>query len=162
MTQRTAVRPPELEEARRREQQAADGHGFTPPDPPQPPAPPERWRPGWLSVGLAGAAGFLVGVTLLVILSHGAASVGEPQAKTRTRTVVLPPRTVITKTTVPAVLGEPVDIARERLERAGFVVQVTGGGVLGIIDEGNWTVSTQNPAGGTVLDPGATVSITAD
>lgn len=114
----------------------------------------------WTSVALGVAAGFLVGVLFVVALG-----VGPGEARTRTVTVVsrAPPlsgdETVITKTAVPDVVGERLDTARERIERAGFDVDEDGGGMFGSIVDSNWEVASQKPAAGTLLERGSTVHI---
>jgi hypothetical protein len=82
--------------------------------------------PNWLPVALGVAGGFLAGVLVVVAL-------GGPA--TETRTVTAPPTasaptggTVITKTEIPDVVGERLDIAKQRVRRAGFLVEVSGAG----------------------------------
>jgi hypothetical protein len=114
-------------------------------------------RPGWLGVALGTASGFLAGV-LLVIALGGAGGGG-------TKTVTQAPRPtssggrVITTTAVPDVIGDRLDIAKQRIRRAGFDVSVSGGGILGVIDETNWKVVAQDPSGGNTLERGSTVTV---
>jgi hypothetical protein len=59
---------------------------------------------------------------------------------------------------MPDVVGKKLDAAKKAVENAGFDddVEVEGGGVFGIVVESNWTVCSQEPAGGTELsDPPA-------
>lgn len=67
--------------------------------------------------------------------------------------------TVIVTTAVPQLVGERLDVARDRLKRAGFDPDVEGGGVLGIINDSNWQVVTQNPGPGVMLEQGSSVEI---
>nr|WP_246345294.1 PASTA domain-containing protein [Conexibacter arvalis] len=70
--------------------------------------------------------------------------------------------TVITRTAVPDVTGERLDVAHERLERAGFLVKEEKGGLFGTIVDSNWEVVEQDPAAETLLERGSTVRITLD
>lgn len=55
---------------------------------------------------------------------------------------------------MPDVVGKQLDVALSDVKRAGFSreVEVVGGGVLGVIDESNWTVCEQVPAAGDLID----------
>lgn len=54
---------------------------------------------------------------------------------------------------MPDVVGMPLDSALESMEQVGEDdVEVTGGGVFGVVDEGNWVVCDQNPAPGGTLE----------
>jgi beta-lactam-binding protein with PASTA domain len=111
-------------------------------------------------VALAAAGGFLVGVLLVLALGGGT------DTKTKTETVtaaVTNGGTVITKTTVPDLVGQPLDVARDRLERSKFDMVVDhGGGVFGVVVEHNWQVSAQTPSAGTQLEQGSTVHVDID
>ncbi len=54
---------------------------------------------------------------------------------------------------MPDVAGKKLDVAKSDIERAGFSddVDVAGGGVFGILDEGNWEICEQTPAPGEPL-----------
>lgn len=54
---------------------------------------------------------------------------------------------------MPDVAGKRLDVAQSDIERAGFSddVDVVGGGLFGIVDEGNWEVCEQTPAPGEPL-----------
>jgi beta-lactam-binding protein with PASTA domain len=105
---------------------------------------------------LAAAAGFLAGVLLVLLLGAG----GDD---TRTRTVtasVTNGGTVITTTTVPQLVGQPLDVARQRVERAEFKLAIDdGGGVFGVVVESNWQVTGQDPPAGAKLEQGSTVHV---
>lgn len=55
---------------------------------------------------------------------------------------------------MPDVVSRNLDVALSDIERAGFSkdVEVLGGGVLGIIDKGNWVVCEQEPAAGQAIE----------
>jgi hypothetical protein len=114
-------------------------------------------RPDWVALALAGAAGVICG--LVVALGLGA---GRSTTRTTTVTVAGRPSsdgTLVAKTAAPAVVGERLDIAQDRVRRAGFVVKVEGGGVLGVIRDRNWEVTSQDPVAGQVLQTGSTVRL---
>jgi hypothetical protein len=108
---------------------------------------------------LAAAGGFLAGVLLVLLL--GGASGGD--TKTVTMPVATAGGTVIVTTTVPELVGQPLDVARHRTDRAHFDLKVDeGGGVLGVLVEHNWQVTSQTPAPGTRLEQGSTVHVDID
>ncbi|ADB51617.1 PASTA domain-containing protein [Conexibacter woesei] len=117
----------------------------------------------WTAVALGVAAGFLVGVLFVI-------AIGGDADPPRTRTVTVlsraPPlsgdETVVTKTAVPDVVGERLDTARDRLERAGFDVDEDDGGMFGSIVDSNWEVVEQDPPPGTLLERGSSVRISLD
>ncbi len=115
----------------------------------------------WTAVALGVACGFLVGVLFVVALGIGSAE--EPRARTVTVLSRAPPlsgdETVITRTAVPDVAGERLDVAHQRLERAGFMVKEQDGGLFGTIVDSNWEVAEQDPAADTLLERGSTVRI---
>ena len=115
---------------------------------PQPP----HWAPGWLTIGIAGAAGFLLGVVVLVV----ARGVVHDTVRTRTHTVVRT-RTVIEQPKVPDVVGMTLADARDTLTAQGYQVDARGGGFFGP-DDGD-TVSAQVPEAGAVVGGGATVTL---
>lgn len=56
---------------------------------------------------------------------------------------------------MPSVEGSRLDLALSDIDRAGYNpddVEIVGGGVLGVVDESNWTVCTQEPAAGDTID----------
>jgi beta-lactam-binding protein with PASTA domain len=115
----------------------------------------------WTAVALGVASGFLIGVLFVVALGIGSAE--EPRAKTVTVVSRAPPltgnETVVTKTAVPDVTGERLDVAHERLERAGFMVKEEDNGLFGSIVDSNWEVEEQDPVADTLLERGSTVRI---
>jgi beta-lactam-binding protein with PASTA domain len=113
-----------------------------------------------MKAALAAAGGFLAGVLLVLVLGGGS------DTKTKTETVtaaVTNGGTVIVSTTVPQLVGQPLDVARERVERSKFELVVDqGGGVFGVVVEHNWQVTSQSPDAGTKLEQGSTVHVDID
>jgi hypothetical protein len=107
-------------------------------------------RFGPMGIAIGAAAGFLAGVLLVAILGGA-----QPVYKERTITVASTP----TGTAVPALAGERLDRALDRLESAGLKGDVQGGGLFGILDETHWRVSDQDPSRGARLQQGDTVHL---
>ena len=110
------------------------------------------------AVALVAAMGVLVGVLLVVLLGGGSGGGGDSAdaspATARTTTVVqrvtvpqpiTTPGEAVVTTTVPGVIGERLDVAKERLEAAGFDTDARGGGTFGIVVDSNWVVVAQSP-----------------
>jgi hypothetical protein len=110
-------------------------------------------RFGPMAMALAGAGGFLAGVLLIAILGGA-----QPVYKERTLTVARPPQ----GSAVPALVGQPLDVALDKLESAGLKGDVHGGGLFGIVDESDWKVVHQDPSPGARLGPGDTVRLDVD
>lgn len=114
-------------------------------------------RAAGVRLALAAAGGFLVGVVLVLALGGGTTT------KTKTVTVGASQTnggTVIVTTTVPEHVGQPLDVARQRVERAKFHLVIDhGGGLFGVLVEHNWQVSSQTPDPGTKLEQGSTVHV---
>lgn len=51
---------------------------------------------------------------------------------------------------MPDVVGKQLDVAKSDIERAGFMgdVEITGGGLFGVVDDSNWMVCEQEPGAG--------------
>jgi beta-lactam-binding protein with PASTA domain len=111
---------------------------------------PRERRFGTLGMALAAAAGFLAGVLLVAVLGGA-----QPVYKERTISVAGTPEGIA----VPALVGQPLDVALNRLESAGLKGEVEGGGLFGILDEGNWRVVDQDPSKGARLRQGDTVRL---
>jgi beta-lactam-binding protein with PASTA domain len=111
---------------------------------------PRERRFGTLGMALAAAAGFLAGVLLVAVLGGA-----QPVYKERTISVAGTPEGMA----VPALVGQPLDVALNRLESAGLKGEVEGGGLFGILDEGNWRVVDQDPSKGARLRQGDTVRL---
>jgi PASTA domain-containing protein len=110
-------------------------------------------RFGTLGMALAGAGGFLAGVLLIAILGGA-----QPVYKERTLTVSRPAQ----GSAVPALVGQRLDVALDRLESAGLKGEVQGGGLVGVLDEGSWRVVDQDPSPGARLSQGDTVRLDID
>jgi hypothetical protein len=112
--------------------------------------------PGWLGTAVAAALAALAGVLVTLVLGGGRSDT------VHTVTVVThppPEATLIAKTAVPKVLGERLDVAKDRVRAAGFIAMVEGGGLLGVIRDRNWQVLSQDPVGGKSLQLGSTVRL---
>jgi len=109
-----------------------------------------RWTPGWMTLAIAGAAGFLLGVVVLVL----ARGVVHDEVRTvtvkRTRTVLVQPR-------VPDVVGLTLDEAQATLDAKGYDSTVSGGGFFG--PDGSDTVAEQDPPAGATVGGGATIHL---
>lgn len=121
-------------------------------------------RPGWTAVALGVAAGFLVGVLLVVAL--GAASGGATKtvtvpgaSATATTATTSPGATVVKLVAVPDVTGQRLDIAETRMKQLGFLTERKGGGLFGVRVVSNWDVATEDPVAGTMLQQGSTVQL---
>jgi hypothetical protein len=134
----------------------------------------------WTGLALALACGFLLGVLVVAVLGGAkgagtdtvtqrvtvavAPAPGATQTATAPATTTAPPTTstptVITRTLVPELVGEPLDSAKDRTKRQKFQLTVdSGGGVFGVIRDENWTVVAQRPDAGTLLEQGSTVHV---
>ena len=110
-------------------------------------------RFGPLAMALAGAGGFLAGVLLIAILGGA-----QPVYKERTLTVARAPQ----GRAVPALVGQPLDVALDKLQALGLKGDVQGGGLFGIADERDWKVVHQDPSPGARLGQGDTVRLDVD
>jgi beta-lactam-binding protein with PASTA domain len=110
-----------------------------------------RWSPGWLTLTIAGAAGFLLGVVVLVAARGIVHDEARTVRVTRTRTVVVQPQ-------VPNVVGSTLDDARAALRGAGYATRATGGSFFRG-PQGDDTVRSQDPGPGTNLAGGAVVTV---
>ena len=119
-----------------------------------------REQPGWVGVALGVAAGFLVGVLVAVALGAGGSS-DSPAPASSPRARGGQPPTVITRVGVPDFARLRLDVAKERVKGLGFRVKVKDDGLLGIIDDTNWTVIGQDPQPGQLLERGGLVTLNA-
>ena len=113
------------------------------------------------AVALAVACGFLLGVLAVVAFDRGDHTRTVVRHATETVTVAAQTTggTVIVTTAVPDVVGQRLDVAKDRLHRAGFDPDVDGGGLFGILKDSNWEVVTQDPGPGVTLERGSSVRI---
>lgn len=129
------------------------------------PEEPTRVRPpspgrSWAALLLATACGVLLGA--LVVATLGGTDGGT---RTETERITVPGTvtgggTVITRTLVPRMVGEPLDVAKERAERARFALTVdSGGGVFGVIRDENWEVVAQRPGPDQLFEQGSTIHV---
>ncbi len=131
-----------------------------PPPAPAPPPPARSAARSWIGIVLATACGFLLGA--LVITTVGGTDTVTQTATVRVTVPGAPARggTVITKTVVPMLVGEPLNVAKERAERAKFAIEIdSGGGVFGVIQDDNWEVVDQRPQPGGLLEQGSTLHV---
>lgn len=118
--------------------------------------------PRWSTLALAAACGMLAALCSVAVLG------GFDASTTITRNVTVtapapaagPGATVITKTLVPELVGQALDVARERTEARRFDLVIrSGGGVFGVIRDDNWEVVAQDPGPGTLFEQGSTVRV---
>jgi beta-lactam-binding protein with PASTA domain len=114
---------------------------------------PPHWVPGWLTLAITGAAGFLLGVVVLVLARGVVHDKTHTTTITRTRTVLVTPE-------VPDVVGQTLGQAKETLTAKGYRVTVTGGGFFREPSDDD-TVNSQDPPGGATVGGGATVTVDA-
>ncbi len=125
---------------------------------------PRVHRPGvgsWVSLALATACGFLLGALVITTLGGGDVTTTQTQTVTVPGVAAPPPGgTVITKTRMPVLVGQRLDVARERTERARFDLVIdSGGGLFGVQVEENWEVVAQRPAADELIEQGSTVRV---
>jgi beta-lactam-binding protein with PASTA domain len=118
-----------------------------------------RSQPGWLGVVLGGAAGFLVGVVLIVVLGgvvhDHTRTVVHTTTQTTTRTVTHTVQVAPAdpnRVTVPDVVGAQLNDAEDQLSGLGLEFDEIGGGAFGVIDPSNWRVVDQHPRAGAHVD----------
>jgi PASTA domain len=113
---------------------------------------------GWLGVLLAASLGALAGVVATLVLGGGTSA--------RIETITVPAKppedtALVSRAPVPAVAAQRLDRAKARLRDAGFLVEVEGGGLFGVLLDRNWRVTGQDPAAGVSLPVGSTVRLRA-
>jgi len=92
------------------------------------------------------------GVAAVLVSHHGAqAPAGAAGAA--------PAASLDARPTVPELVQVRLDRAKQALQTAGFGHRTHGGGLLGVLDEGNWVVCRSRPAAGTHLDAGTKVEL---
>lgn len=120
--------------------------------------------PTWPTVVLGAACGVLFGA-LVAIAVNGDSAPAAPAPRTITvdKTVTAPPTTtagtVIVRTLVPDLVGQPLDVAKDRLAQRKFDADVDGVGFLGGLFEHDYRVTEQSPSAGTYLEQGSSVHI---
>ncbi len=120
----------------------------------------QRKPPGWLGVGLGAAAGFLVGVVLIVALGGAVQTktvvhaVTHRTTSTRTVTITPPDPNVVA---VPDLVGDSLDDAQQQLDDLDLDEQDDGGGLFGVLDPSNWQVIDTHPKAGAKVKRGSVV-----
>jgi hypothetical protein len=66
------------------------------------------------------------------------------------------------QTTVPNLIGERLDVAKDELREVGLRSRVIGGGTFGVIVESNWTVCQTEPGPGSGAQKGNRVELIVD
>jgi hypothetical protein len=112
-----------------------------------------------LGVALVAAASFFAGVLLVAVLGGAKNVVHEKTVTVQSRVSTGGGGAVTTGSVVPDVVGQPLDLALDQLDRTGFEADIQGGGVLGIIVPENWEVVDQSPSGGERAEEGTTVAV---
>ena len=120
--------------------------------------------PTWPTVILGVACGVLFGALIAIVADgNSAPAASPPRTVTVAKTVTAPPTTtpgtVIVRTLVPDLVGQPLDVAKERLAQRKFDADVDGVGFLGGLFEHDYRVVKQNPSAGTYLEQGSSVHI---
>ncbi len=117
-------------------------------------------RRGLGTLALATACGVLLGILVATTLGTGDQVTTQTQRVTVTTSAPATGGTVITKTLVPVMVGQPLDVAKQRAERAGFSVTVdAGGGVFGVLRDENWEVVAQRPGPQELIEQGSRVHV---
>jgi serine/threonine protein kinase len=64
--------------------------------------------------------------------------------------------------TVPSLVGQPLDVAEQRLDNLGLRSTEEGGGIFGVLIPSDWEVCTTSPSGDSTVSPGSTVRLLID
>jgi hypothetical protein len=64
--------------------------------------------------------------------------------------------------TVPSLVGQPLDVAEQRLDDLGLRSTEEGGGIFGVLIPSDWEVCTTSPSGDSTVSPGSTVRLLID
>jgi serine/threonine protein kinase len=121
---------------------------FAPPTQAQP-----RRRGGPIAIVLA----------LLAIAALAVAGAVEAPRLSRNESTVTPSGETTTPSgvTVPSLIGQPLDVAENRLDDLGLRHSEEGGGIFGVIIPSDWKVCGMDPGAGSVVPPGSTVRLSA-
>jgi serine/threonine protein kinase len=63
---------------------------------------------------------------------------------------------------VPSLVGQPLDVAEQRLDDLGLRSREVGGGLFGVLFASDWEVCETSPAGGATVRPRSTVQLVID
>jgi hypothetical protein len=89
--------------------------------------------------GLSGKAWVGIGMATILVLGLVGQAMSDPSGGTTSSDLAS------NGLAVPGVVGSPLDGARAAAQAAGFTVEVTGGGIFGVVKESNWVVCSQSP-----------------
>jgi serine/threonine protein kinase len=64
--------------------------------------------------------------------------------------------------TVPSLVGQPLDVAQQRLDDLGLDSTEEGGGIFGVLIPSDWEVCATSPPADTTVRPGSTVRLLVD
>jgi serine/threonine protein kinase len=64
--------------------------------------------------------------------------------------------------TVPSLVGQPLDLAEQRLDDLGLRSSVEGGGLFGVLIPSDWDVCATSPTAESTVRPGSTVALLID
>jgi serine/threonine protein kinase len=64
--------------------------------------------------------------------------------------------------TVPSLVGQPLDVAEQRLDELGLSSTVEGGGIFGVLIPEDWDVCATSPPAESTVRPGSTVQLLVD
>lgn len=120
-----------------------------------PPAPKRNLMPLWITGGALGTAFFLL-IAVAIIVGPSQDTTGSSD------TAPPPPSAAAVTGTMPAIVGQKLDLATANLEALGVQssdIKIDGGGTLGVVNRSAWTVCTQVPAPG---EPIANVQLGVD
>jgi serine/threonine protein kinase len=105
-------------------------------------------------------------LALAAVLALGVAAVVEaPRISDAARRISTADATSTTPTsavTVPALAGQPLDVAEQRLDELGLDSSEEGGGLFGVIVPSDWVVCESSPPAGSAVEPGSTVRLLID
>jgi serine/threonine protein kinase len=104
-------------------------------------------------------------LALLLIAGLGtAAAVGLPDVSRNIKTATAVGATTSTPdgVTVPSLVGQPLDVAQQRLDELGLHASEESTGIFGVLFPSDWDVCETSPAGGSVVSPGSTVKLVVD
>jgi hypothetical protein len=63
---------------------------------------------------------------------------------------------------VPSLVGQPLDVAEQRLDDLGLQSTQEGGGLFGVLIPSDWEVCATSPAADSAVRPGSTVRLLID
>ena len=63
---------------------------------------------------------------------------------------------------VPSLVGQPLDVAEQRLDDLGLQSTQEGGGLFGVLVPSDWEVCATSPAADSSVRPGSTVRLLID